>query len=212
MVLPVVLGVAGGTVSGAAIWRWLRAGHYRRPEDTPRHDLSLAWLVMPASMAAGGVAGAYPGWLAVPAWVYLIGGIAVSWTDLDVHRVPDRFLAPWAPAVTAAVVLAAALGGDWSLLLWALAGSAGMGVFYLVLVFVGSMGVGDLKLAAVTGLLTGALGWTGWVTGVAVGLAAGAVAGVWLLARGRGRTSHLALAPAIVLGGAGAVLRVVLGL
>lgn len=210
--LSLLVGAAAGAGAGVALWRWLRRGAYRVAEDTPRGDLHRTWLVVAAATAAGAVGGSCPGWLALPAWVYLVGGVAVSWTDLDVHRVPDRILVRWTPAVAAAVILAAAGSGDWSLPLLALAGGLAMGAVYLVLVLVGSMGLGDLKLAAVTGLLTGVLGLTGWLTGLVAGLAAGAAAGLWLLARGRSRSSHLALAPAIVVGAAVAVLRVAIGL
>ena len=212
MLLVIVIGAVAGAIAGWVMGRWLHAGGYRDPEDTPRQDLRRAWLVVPACVLAGGLGGACPGWSALSAWVYLVGGVAVSWIDLDVHRVPDRFLVRWAPLLAAAVVITAAVTGEWPRLLWALVGAAGMAALYLVLVLVGSMGLGDLKLAVVTGLLTGVLGWASWVTGVTVGLAAGAAAAVWLLARGRGRSSHLALAPAIVVGGGAAVLRVALGL
>lgn len=210
--LQLVLGSVAGAIAGVLMWRWLSTGAYRTAQDSPTHSLKLTWLLIPTAAGAGGLAGACLGWLALPAWVYLVGGVLLSWVDLDVHRVPDSVLVRWAPLVAAAVLTAAAGSRDWSLLPQAAAGAGSMAAVFLLLVMLGSMGLGDLKLAAVTGLLTGSLGVTGWVTALAAGLATGAVAGLVLLARGRSRTTHLAFAPAIVIGAAMAVLRVSLGI
>ena len=148
-------------------------------------------------------------WLVIAAWIYLVVSVSVIWIDLDVHRVPDRVLRWWAPVLLAAVTLAAATGsGGWGILLTGLLAAAAMAVLFFVLAAVGSMGLGDVKLAAVTGLMLGALGWPVVTTGVLAGFVAGAVAAVWLLLRGASRTSHLAFGPAIIVGAAAAVARV----
>ncbi len=193
------------------MWLQLRRGRYRRADDQPRRSLGLSWLVIPAATLGGTIAGFGPGWLAVPAWVYLIGASAVAWIDIDVHRVPDRLLLLWVPAVLAALLVAAAMT-SWSILLWSAAGAISLGLLFLVLALVGSMGLGDVKLAATTGLVVGLFGWPGLVTAVVVAFVAAAVVAVVLLIRGVSRHSHLAFGPAIIVGAAVAVLRAGLGL
>ena len=87
----------------------------------------------------------------------------------------------------------------------------GLGVIFLGLALAGSMGLGDVKLAAVTGLLLGWLGWPAVVLGTVSAFLLAAVVAVVLLVRGAPRTSHLAFGPAIIAGAAVAVLRVGLG-
>lgn len=206
----ILVGGAAGTLAGAVLWRWLRTGSYRRgEEDQPRLNLDRAWLTMPAAAGAGGLAGVLTGpWLAVAAWVYLVGAVSIVWIDLDVHRIPDRVLRWWAPAVLAAVVLAGAAGAaGWGLLMTGVLAAAAMGVLFFVLAVVGSMGLGDVKLAGVTGLMLGALGWGAVASGVVSAFVVGAIAAVWLLVRGASRTSHLAFGPAIIVGAAVAIAR-----
>ena len=83
-------------------------------------------------------------------------GRGVVWIDLDVHRVPDRVLRRWAPALLAAVLLAApAATAGWGVLVTAILAAAAMAALFFVLAVVGSMGLGDVKLAGVTGLMLG---------------------------------------------------------
>lgn len=205
----ILVGGAAGTLAGAVLWRWLRTGSYRRREDQPRLDLDRAWSTMPAAAGAGGLAGVLADpWLAIAAWVYLVGAVSVVWIDLDVHRIPDRVLRWWAPTVLSSVVLAAAAGiVGWGVLTTGVLAAAAMGVLFFVLALVGSMGLGDVKLAGLTGLMLGALGWGSVATGVVSAFVAGAIAAVWLLMRGASRTSHLAFGPAIIAGAAVAIAR-----
>lgn len=196
-----------GAAGGAAVWRWLCAGAYRAPGDTPRLRLSWAWVVVPLAAAAGAAAGA-GGWssLTTASWVYLLGGVVLGWIDVDVHRVPDRVLKVWGPAVAVAIAAAALVDQVREVLTGAALGALAVGGLFLLLALVGSMGLGDVKLAAVTGMLLGAYGWSAVVTGVSAAFAVGAVAAVVLLVRGAARTSHLPFGPAIVLGAAAAVV------
>lgn len=205
-----LIGAAAGMGAGVALWVWLRTGRYRLSEDHPRLNLTQTKVVVPAAAAAGTLAGVLGApWLVLAAWVYLVGSVSVVWIDLDVHRVPDRVLRWWAPALLSSLVLAAAVGGGgWGMLVTALLSGAALAVLFLVLAVVGSMGLGDVKLAGVTGLMLGALGWDAVTTGVAAGFAAGAVAALWMLVRGARASSHLAFGPAIIVGAAAAIARV----
>ncbi|WP_226963956.1 A24 family peptidase [Nostocoides sp. F2B08] len=204
-----LIGAAAGMGAGVALWVWLRTGRYRLSEDAPRLSLAHTRIVIPAAAAAGALAGVLDDpWLVIAAWVYLVGSVVVVWIDLDVHRIPDRLLSWWAPALLASLVLATAMGGGgWGMLVTALLSGAALTVLFLVLALVGSMGLGDVKLAGVTGLMLGALGWAALTTGVAAGFAAGAVAALWMLVRGARASSHLAFGPAIIVGAAAAIAR-----
>lgn len=207
-------GALAGLIAGLVMWRLLRRGRYRVDDDHPRRNLDRAWLVVPATVVAGTIVGftGPDGLVWVPALVYLIGGVALSWIDLDVHRVPDGLLAIWALLVAAAIVFLAAVTNDWRLLVSAALGALAMGAVFAALVIVGSMGLGDAKLAAVTGLMLGALGWPTLITGGIAGFVIAALSGVVLLLRGASRKAHLAFGPAIVAGGAVAILRLAMGI
>ena len=207
----ILFGAISGALAGLLLWRWLRTGGHRRLDDRSHLTLSGEWAVVPMAAAGGAIAGTVAGWVALPAWVYLVGGALVVWIDLDVHRIPDQVLKVWVPVLGGGVIAAAVGEGSWALLGGAVAGSLSLGVLFLLLALIGSMGLGDVKLATVTGLLVGAMGCVSVLTAVVASfLMAGTVA-VWKLIRGASRSQHLAFGPAIILGAAVAVLRFGLG-
>lgn len=212
--LTSVLCAAAGAAAGAAGWVWLRTGSYRTEGDEPRRRLRSAWLVVPVAALGGGIAGLSGDWtITLPAWIYLVGAVSAVWIDLDVHRIPDRVLLVWAPLMTVSLVVCSAVANlGWHMLLRAGITAVGLGVIFLGLALAGSMGLGDVKLAAVTGLLLGWLGWPAVVLGTVSAFVLAAVVAVVFLARGASRTAHLAFGPAIIAGAAVAVFRVGLGM
>lgn len=202
----VLTGAAVGGLAGILLRLQVRTGAHRRDSDTPHRSLQQTWWVIPAATAAGALAGGLQGWLVLPAVVYLLGGVLISWIDLDVHRVPDRVLRILLPLLGLSLVLAAAGTGQWDMLARCVLAAAALGALFLVMALLGSTGLGDVKLAAVTGLMVGALGWGPTALAlVAAYLVAGGAAVVMLL-RGAHRSQHLAFAPALVTGAAVAVL------
>ena len=201
----VLVGAVAGLLAGVVLWRWLRTGTYRYDTDEPRSRLERSWAVVPLTAAASVVAGLTPWPLTAAAGVYLVGGAALVWIDLDVHRIPDAVTRVWGPLVTAAVVVPAVVTGEYGLLWRAAAGALALGLLFGVLAFF-SLGLGDVKLALVTGLVVGPLGVTGVVTALVATCAVAAAMGVGLLLRGAGRKAHLAYGPALVAGAAVALL------
>ncbi len=199
-------GAAVGGLAGILLHHWLRAAAHRREGDTPRRSLREAWWVLPAAAVAGALAGGLQGWLALPALVYLLGGVLLSWIDLDVHRVPDRVLRILLPVLALSLVRAAAGTDQWDMLVRCVLAGAALGGLFLVMALVGSTGLGDVKLAAVTGLMVGALGWGSTALTVVAAYLLAAGAAVVMLLRGAHRSQHLAFAPALVAGAAAAVL------
>lgn len=202
----VLTGAVIGGLAGILEYRWLRTAAHRRDSDTPHRSLQQAWWVIPAAIVAGALAGSLQGWLTIPAMVYLLGGVLVSWIDMDVHRVPDRVLKILLPLLVAALVIAAAGTGQWGLLVRSALTAGALGGLFLIMALVGSTGLGDVKLAAVTGLMVGTLGWAAAGLALVAAYLVGAGAAVLMLLRGAHRTQHLAFGPAIVAGAAVAVL------
>jgi leader peptidase (prepilin peptidase)/N-methyltransferase len=146
-----------------------------------------------------------PAWV-LPAMLYLVGvGVALALIDLEHHRLPDALVLP--SYTVAAVLLAVASwnpGGvpDWGSLGRAVAGGAALAFVYLVLVLIhpGGMGLGDVKLAGLTGLY---LGWFGWgslvVGGFGAFLLGGAYSLVLVVLRRAGRRSGIPFGPWILL-------------
>jgi len=147
----------------------------------------------------------------LPAALLVAGlGLLLAPIDLAVLRLPDRLVGT-AFAGTAAVLLAAAIGtGNYAALLRAALAGAALAGGYLILALLpgGHLGLGDVKLAGVLGLLLGWLGWPYVLFGALLPhLLNGPVALVLLLSGRARRGSALPLGPALL---AGALLAVVL--
>ncbi|WP_144796785.1 A24 family peptidase [Microbacterium paludicola] len=138
-------------------------------------------------------------------------GIWLLVIDARTHRLPNRIVLP-ALAATACLVLADALvtqRGASSLA--AFAGMVLLGGFYAVLRAVsrGGIGGGDVKLAALIGLV---LGWHGWqvlAIGAAAAFVLGALHALVLMALRRADSStRIAFGPWMIIG---AVLGIAVG-
>lgn len=111
-------------------------------------------------------------------------GVVLSIVDLTEHRLPNAVLLPTLVVLAVPLVIASALSGEWMRLLWALAGGAGMFLFYFVLALISpaGMGMGDVKFAAPLGLVLGWFGWNVWLVGLAAGFIIGGVVSLVALA------------------------------
>src|SRR6266536_666320 len=122
--------------------------------------------------------------------------VVLSVIDLKTRRLPNRIVLPAAALVLCAQI--AISPGRW--LEWTLA-AAGAFTFLLVAALVNpaGLGMGDVKLAL---LLGAALGWA-VAPALFIGLAAAALAGVVLVARGgwAARKTAVPLGPFLALGG-----------
>lgn len=201
-ILNLTLAGAVGAGAGIATWRWLARATYRRTGDHPRLPARASWVAIPVTvLAALALAAGAPGPLLIPAAIYVAGGVALTWIDLDVHRVPDTVLALLASLMALAIVVVAADTGSWSPVAGAALGAIGLGGLYLLMALIGSMGLGDVKLATVSGLILGSAGWTSLVLATALSFALAALIALALLAGGRARGStHIAFGPAIIAG------------
>jgi prepilin signal peptidase PulO-like enzyme (type II secretory pathway) len=156
--------------------------------------VATVWLV---ALILGFLAWMQAGWslealvLALYAWFFL----TVAVIDLEHRRVLNRMLLAALPLAAAVSLL-----GGHPTPASALAGAAlGFGLFLVIaLARPGGMGMGDVKLAGVIGLTTGV---TGTLVALAVGILAGGVAALVILALARFRRGvSMAYAPYLVLG------------
>jgi leader peptidase (prepilin peptidase)/N-methyltransferase len=142
------------------------------------------------------------GTFAAAAWIAAFG-IVLSFVDSTVHRLPDRLTMPALAGAATILTASAVLTSAYGHLLSAVAGAVALGGFYLVMVLIRphAIGLGDAKLALLTGLVLGWFSLSSAVAGLIAAVLIGAVVGLLLLAT---RHIHLrqgfAHGPAMLLG------------
>src|SRR6478609_6219694 len=97
-----------------------------------------------------------------PAWWLLgTGGAVLAVVDWRTHRLPARFVYPLAGAIVAVLTATAAADAGWPNLVRSIVASTlVVALWFLVaLLSPGAVGMGDIRVAALT---TGLLGWSGW--------------------------------------------------
>jgi leader peptidase (prepilin peptidase)/N-methyltransferase len=141
------------------------------------------------------------------AWLVMTGvGVVLAGIDIKSHRLPGPILAGTAAVITPLVASAAVCAHDAGLLLWAGLTAAAFSAVYLILVMVGPglVGLGDVYLVALLGLLLGTGPWSGVAVGALAPYLMGAPVTAMRLALGRvKRHSQVAWGPYLI---AGAVL------
>ncbi len=142
----------------------------------------------------------------LPALLYLAAaGVALFLIDLDHQRLPDAIVLPSYPVLAVLLGGGVALGGAFPL--WRAAASVALwlavyGLIWLVTAGRG-MGLGDVKLSGVLGLMLGWLGWGPSLVGLLGGFVIGGVVGMLLIAGGRaGRATRIAHGPFMLAGAA----------
>lgn len=140
---------------------------------------------------------AHLGLLGVGAWLIVI--------DIGTHRLPDRIVLPALAGTLLLALAGALLAGQGGRLLGGLCGMLLLGGFYALLRVLSreGMGGGDVKLAALIGLVLGWHGGQALVVGGAAAFVLGAVhaLGLVLTRRATGAT-HIAFGPWMIVGGA----------
>lgn len=135
-------------------------------------------------------------------WTAYVGaGAALVWVDLRTTWLPRRLNQLCLAQVLLGLV---ALGiTDWRAALAGLAGGlAALGLFHLVWRLGTGFGYGDVRLAAIVGLVAGSSGPQHWLTSILAGTSVGAL---WAVAhtvgnRRRGGPAHFPYGPALWLG------------
>jgi leader peptidase (prepilin peptidase)/N-methyltransferase len=130
---------------------------------------------------------------------------AVAVIDIEHHIVPNRILYPSFIVFVVLVGLGAAIGDDMELVRAAIGFLAfGGGLLLVALVSPGGMGMGDVKLAALIGLVLGALGPRYVLVAAALAILAGGIGAITLMAlTGASRKAKIPFGPYLA---AGAIL------
>ncbi|MBW7881981.1 MAG: prepilin peptidase [Caldilineaceae bacterium] len=129
-------------------------------------------------------------------WLYGLFFITVTVIDLEQRRVLNAMLVP-AAVFVAAISLLPFHPNPASMIL---GGAMGFGLFLLLAIIGrGALGMGDVKLAGIIGMMTG---YPGVLTALMVGASLGAAVALLLLATRRAtRKSTIAYAPYLAMGG-----------
>lgn len=145
-------------------------------------------------------------------WLLVLGSacVALTFIDLEHHRLPDAIVLKLYPIGVVGLIVAGLLSGEWPL------AAAGIGVAVWLVVIGGvwfisggrGMGFGDVKIAPILGATLGWVGVPAAVVGLFSAFALGAVTGIVLMiARRAGRKSAIPFGPFLVVGaGIGLVL------
>ena len=171
----------------------------------PRRLASARTLVIALSaVTASALVYTRIGWTApLPAACSLCAaGPPLAAADLAEHRLPDNLTLP-AIAMSAALLTAASWHlDDFAALLRAAIAAVAAGGFFLALALITrQVGGGDVKLAMLTGMLPGWLGWNHFVLALLSGLLLAALtAGVLVATRRISRRDPLPLGPFLLAG------------
>ena len=205
----IVLGLLGAAV-GAGLSGVLADGRYRRRQETEAPLPGQTWWLVIAVGVAWASAtfrlGGYAQWSLLPAYLYLgVVGVALTFIDLDVQRLPDLIVLPSYPIAFVLLVVPTVATGQWAWLLRSVIAALVLFVVYFVLALVspggGGLGLGDVKLAGLLGLLLGWLSWGTVIVSLGAAFVIGGVIALILLVSGRAsRSSQIAFGPSMVLG------------
>ncbi|MGF6824395.1 leader peptidase (prepilin peptidase)/N-methyltransferase [Microbacterium sp. ZKA21] len=149
---------------------------------------------MPELLRTAIVIAVHAGLIGIGIWLIVI--------DARTHRLPNRIVLPVGAALLALVGIEALAAGDVSVLVRTLAGGAILGGFYAALFLAGGgVGGGDVKLAAVIGLVLAWHGWQALIVGAAAAFVLGAVYALALMALRRAqRSTRIAFGPWMIVG------------
>lgn len=140
------------------------------------------------------------GWVAAMVSTYLVFCAVVAVRDLRWRIIPNALVYP-AFVLYAGAVVALWATGQGVRPFVALFGmlAYGGGLFVLALLWRGAMGMGDVKLAGLTGFVLGALGWAYVAVAAAGAVLLGGIVGIVVLAAG-GRRTKIPFGPYLALG------------
>ncbi len=157
--------------------------------------LALVWAVW----ASG------PGWSTPALAVAAVAGVALGVVDGATHRLPDALTYPTTAVVSVLLAGAALADGTWDAALRALLGALCLGGGYLLLHLISpsGLGLGDVKLAVLLGLVGAWYGWSVlWAVAVLPFLVGGLTALALIVTRRATRRTAIAFGPAMLVGAA----------
>lgn len=188
MPLATVITALLAAVIGAALGWWPLAAWTERSingDRMPRRTVRIAGAVITA-VTFGALALRFGLSLILPTLlIFAAASTVLTLVDLTEKRLPNAVVFPTLGVVALLMVITTALvSSAWSPLLWAVSGAAAMFAVYVLLALISpsSMGMGDVKLALVVGLVLGWFGLNTWVIGLLAAFVIGGVVAVIALA------------------------------
>jgi leader peptidase (prepilin peptidase)/N-methyltransferase len=137
-------------------------------------------------------------------------GVALAAIDIRSYRLPDRLIGIALVMLASTLGIATMLGGEYVRFLEAVGASVALCGAFLIIALIqpGQFGLGDVKLALLTGLALGWLGWQSVLLGACLAFVFSALSTLALLALRRiSLRSHIAFGPFMLIGAAAALLR-----
>ena len=160
----------------------------------PLLELSTAALVVAAAVVFERV------WVAVMMAAFLALMPAISWIDIRHRIIPNRITYPAFLGFAAFVVLAWLFDGGTDPVRALIGSLSYAGVLFLVALISRGMGMGDVKLALVIGLVLGSLGLRFVGVAAAAAVVLGGLGGIVALAAGRDRKAMIPFGPYMAAG------------
>jgi leader peptidase (prepilin peptidase)/N-methyltransferase len=155
-----------------------------------------------AAVLFGGTVARFGSAPPLAAWLWFVAaGLLLGLVDLRHRLLPNRVLLPATAVAVGLLGAEALLQGDGTALLRAVeAGAASFGVgLVMALISPAGLGMGDVKLAGLLGLMLGWLSWSAVLLGFFLGfLLQAVVILVLLLARRAGRGTDVPFGPALL--------------
>ena len=179
-------------------WVLLR-GRCRSCGERISANYPLLELTTAALVVAGAAAYDRP-WIAVMIAVFLALMPAISWIDIRHRIIPNRITYPAFVVFSGYVVVAWLFDGGTDPIRGAIGALAYAGGLFLVALVSRGMGMGDVKLALVIGVVLGSLGLRYVGVAAAAAVVFGGVGGIVALAVGRDRKSMIPFGPYMAAG------------
>jgi leader peptidase (prepilin peptidase)/N-methyltransferase len=157
---------------------------------------------MTAALFVGAALALHSIWQAVLIAPFL--GIVLACALIDArHRIIPNRIVYWSLAIFTAVIALFSLVGSGVSLLTGVLGllAFGGGLLLVAIVAPHGMGMGDVKLAALMGLVLGSLGWRYVGVSVVVAVLAGGLGGIFTLLAGGSRKDAIPFGPYLASGG-----------
>lgn len=135
--------------------------------------------------------------------VFAAVAVALGTVDVIEKRLPNVVLYPSLAGIVVLLAATSLVTGEWAAFLGAVGAGAGLFALYFLLAVASpsGIGMGDVKLAALVGLMLGYLGWTPVLVGATAGFLIGGLTSLFALLSGRASLkTRLPFGPAMLAG------------